>query len=368
MGSRFPYLHQRGDVFYFFWEDAQRKRREESLRTKDIEIAKRRYFARMKELEEGRLPSEMRDWPLAMAVMHWLEHRKLRVSRGTFKAERSIGRNLCKVLRSNPPLHSLADIGRIRHYQDQRLSAGTSAKTVNNEINVLAGILRLADLWHRVEPQYERLRVMKSDLADALTLEESTRLLTVAAGAHPGAVAPYAAVLAFSTGMRSGEIKGLRLGDLHQNEEHAFLYVRRATTKTNSGARRVVLDRMAVWSVEKLITRAQVLGCTLPEHYLLPTDCARHTRSNDPLHGRPAGFDPAHPQSSWEAEWQKFRLAVGIPHRRFHDLRHSYVTRAGRSRRAHGGCSGASRTPECGNGSTLHARLRTGSIQSRTAN
>lgn len=51
---------------------------------------------------------------------------------------------------------------------------------------------------------------MKSDLPDALTQEEATRLLTTAAKSCPNAVAPYAAVLAFSTGMRSGEIKGIR--------------------------------------------------------------------------------------------------------------------------------------------------------------
>ena len=140
-----------------------------------------------------------------------------------------------------------------------------------------------------------------------------------------------AAVLAFSTGMRSGEIKGIRLGDLHHESTHPSLYVRRATSKTDAGARRVALDRMAVWSVCKLVARARLLGSRSPEDYLLPTDRARHTRSSDPLHKGATGYDPGHPQTSWEKEWQKFRSAVAIDHRRFHDLRHSYVSRAAES-------------------------------------
>jgi len=81
---------------------------------------------------------------------------------------------------------------------------------VNNEMQVITSILNLAQLWTRVQPDYKPSRVMKSDLPDALTQEEATRLLTTAAKSCPNAVAPYAAVLAFSTGMRSGEIKGIR--------------------------------------------------------------------------------------------------------------------------------------------------------------
>src|ERR1035441_2808228 len=87
------------------------------------------------------------------------------------------------------------------------------------------------------------------------------------ANSIPHAVAPYAAALAFATGMRSGEIKGLRLGDLHHESAHPFLYVRRATTKTDAGARRVVLDRIAVWAARKLVARAHLLGCRSPEDY-----------------------------------------------------------------------------------------------------
>jgi len=87
------------------------------------------------------------------------------------------------------------------------------------------------------------------------------------------------------------------------------------------------LDQCAVWAFEKLVGRAHLIGSVNADDYLLPTDWARHTRSSDRLHGA-RGFDPRNHQTSWEWEWNKFRKAAGISHRRFHDLRHTYITRA----------------------------------------
>jgi len=70
-------------------------------------------------------------------------------------------------------------------------------------------ILQGAELWQRVQPRYRPLRNQRSDIAEALTPEQCTRLVTVAAQDEPFAVAPYAAVLALDSGMRSGEIKQL---------------------------------------------------------------------------------------------------------------------------------------------------------------
>jgi integrase len=136
--------------------------------------------------------------------------------------------------------------------------------------------------------------------------------------------------LAFGAGVRAGEIKRLKLRDLHHREAQPFIQIRRVTTKTDAGSRRVALDSIGVWAVEKLLARARLIGSLEPEDYLLPTDRVRHTRSGDPWHGD-AGFDPRHHQTSWEWEWDRFRKAAGISHRRFHDLRHTFVTRAAES-------------------------------------
>jgi integrase len=122
-------------------------------------------------------------------------------------------------------------------------------------------------------------------------------------------------------------MRTLQCGDLHDDETFPFLVVRRATTKTDAGARMVALGQIAVWAMQKLKRRPRSIGSSNPADYLLPTDRSRHTRISDPLHGD-SGFDPCHAQSSWEWEWNEFRDAAGISHRRFHDLRHTYITRA----------------------------------------
>jgi integrase len=84
---------------------------------------------------------------------------------------------------------------------------------------------------------------------------------------------------------------------------------------------------MARWALSRLLARAKLLGATEAEHYLLPTLLDRHTKADDPLRGG-SGYDPFHAQSSWEAEWNSLRKAAKIQHRRFHDLRHTYISRA----------------------------------------
>lgn len=321
-----PYLHQRGRIFYFFWKDELGHRREESLHTADVDTADQRYRLRMDEIAEGHRPHERGGWTLQTACDEWLKRRCLLISHGSLLSEKSIVQNLQRVFGANVRLKSLAEITQIHEYQHRRLTEGVSTKTVNNELAILIGILRAAQLWHRVR-EYKRLRTKRSDIPDALTADESKRLLQVAAASPPMAVAPYAAALAMGTGLRSGEIKKLRLGDLHEDEEFPFLVVRRATTKTDAGARRVALGKIGLWALQRLKQRALVIGSCDSTHCLLPTDRSRHTRGNDPLYGY-KGFDPHHPQSSWDWEWEKFRNEAGISHRRFHDLRHSYITTA----------------------------------------
>jgi integrase len=240
-------LHQRGDTFYCFVPDENGKRRERSLHTKDIDDAEVKYEQLKQEVRSGRIPNDLTEGTLGQVIKYWNDHRRHRVANGTLNSERSITKHFLAVWGDGAKLRSLADIGHVRHYQDVRLKARIAAKTVNNEMQVFLGILRLAQLEHRVEPQYRPLRVVKSDIPDALPREEAYRLLALARVADPNAVAPFAAVLSYGTGMRACEIRGLQIGSIQLDSLRPQVRVKRATTKTNKGARHVALDTMSVW-------------------------------------------------------------------------------------------------------------------------
>ncbi len=139
----------------------------------------------------------------------------------------------------------------------------------------------------------------------------------------------------------------MRLATL--NLEKRRITVTRKSTKTNAGARLVELNRAATKAACRLYQRAQLLGASDPNHYLLPADLSRHTNSTDPLKGG-RGFDPTRHQTSWRTSWRSLRKAAGdrvieqakkenrdlsaderdalkvFQNVRFHDLRHTFIT------------------------------------------
>jgi site-specific recombinase XerD len=299
MPPRSDGLYQRRGYHYFKWKDIDGNWHEQATRTRNYAEAR---LIRTRFLAQQVLcvvPTKRAKWTLQQAVDQRLIDRKHRITRSSLASETSIMRNLVRLLGSGTRLEKLADIDAIRKYETDRLQQGVSAKSVNNEVLVLAGVLRDAKLWRLVEPDYKPLPVKKSDIPDALTLDEAHRLLQVAKAAGEDSVAALVAVVAYATGMRSKEIKQLQLGSIRLDSARPQVQVKRATTKTNKGARFVALDSMACWALGKLMNRAHRLGAYQPEHYLLPTLLDRHTRTSDPLKGG-SGWDVTHPQSSWE--------------------------------------------------------------------
>jgi integrase len=323
------YQRQGRGPWYFKYENADGKWLARSTGTSVYNDAKQERVRFLSDAKKNRLPNDRAKWTLKVAADQYLADRRYRIKPGSYRSEACILGSLVNILGAAQMLERLADIAAIRRYQNKRLAAGIKPKSVNNEILCLSSILREAKLWWKVEDDYKKLKVDVNDEIEALTLEEQQRLLQVARSADPNAVAPFVAVLSYSTGMRHKEIRQLQLSAIQDlDTEYPIIRVRRSTTKTNAGARPVSLDSMAVWAVRKLMDRARRLGATQPNHYLLPTLLEAHSRPTDPLHGKGTGFDPEHPMSSWQKEWNTFRKAVKIEHRHFHLLRHTYATRA----------------------------------------
>ena len=191
---------------------------------------------------------------------------------------------------------------------------------------MLAAVLKNARLWAPLQELYEPLPVTKHGPGQALSPELTAKLIETAMKNDGWFVALCATVLAYATGCRSGEIKTLQLRDLMLDGERPYIHLRSETTKSRRD-REPALNELGLWAVNHLLKRAQLLGAHRPDHYLLPADLSKHTKKTDPLHGG-KGFDPVRHQTSWDSGWKSLKKAAGLKHFRFHDLRHSHITRA----------------------------------------
>jgi len=171
---------------------------------------------------------------------------------------------------------------------------------------------------------YKPLPESDGEIGQALTIEQLKKLQQTAATNDRWMVAYYAQVLAANSGMRGGEIRKTMIGAV--DLENARIYIRRKATKTNKGARVIELNPQAQAAVARLYRRAEQLGAIAPDHFLLPADLSRHVKNGDPLKGG-KGFDATRHQQSWRTSWLNLREEAGLPNIRFHDLRHTFITR-----------------------------------------
>jgi len=119
-----------------------------------------------------------------------------------------------------------------------------------------------------------------------------------------------AAVLAANTSMRGVEIKHLRRKDVDVSA--TALHIRKSK---NEGSKRILpMNEAALGAVKMMIERADELGHTDPDHYLW---CANQHHK----------LEPTKPGQKWDTAWRALRDAAGLRGLRFHDLRHTVVTR-----------------------------------------
>src|SRR4029453_9262257 len=85
--------------------------------------------------------------------------------------------------------------------------------------------------------------------------------------------------------------------------------------KTTAVSRPPVLNDACLEALRELHARAAELGFTDREHFLFV------------WHGRDKKLDPNRPMTSWRSAWRSLREAAGLAHVRFHDGRHTALTR-----------------------------------------
>lgn len=86
-------------------------------------------------------------------------------------------------------------------------------------------------------------------------------------------------------------------------------------SKTPAGWRDPSLNDTCLEALGELHGRARRLGFAERDHFLFP------------WHGQHRKLDPTRPMTSWRSAWRSLRKAAGLPHVRFHDGRHTALTR-----------------------------------------
>ena len=260
-------------------------------------------------LEQGKAPSDAGRKRFDAVADEYIQHRTATVADGTLQIEKGRLKPLKRFLQNA----RLKDITArtIRSYQAAR-AAEVSNRTVNLETKLLRGILKVEGQWKRLEDDYKRLDESSESPGRALTPEQAFRLFSTAESNEDWLVAYQSSIVANDTGMRSVEVKNLKLGDL--DTEHRKITIRRS--KGNCGAgRTVILTNDALNAVLKLQERARNLNATEAGDYLLPF----RVRNG-------VGYDPKRPVKSWRTAWRKLTKAAGLPGFRYHDLRHTFIT------------------------------------------
>jgi integrase len=214
--------------------------------------------------------------------------------------------------------HRLADLrpADVDRYLREKREAGAASLTVNHHRTVLSTALAQAEKRELVRRNVARLsepeRVPHEEVA-YLAPDQVQVLMDVVRG-HP---LEALVIVAVNTGLRQGELLGLRWEDV--DLDSATLQVRRALqrvdkewrfvdTKTGRSRRAVTLPALAVAAL-----RAHRLRQSLRR---LPTseDLVFTSRTGRPLSG-----------TSVTHTFQAILQRAGLPRLRFHDLRHTHV-------------------------------------------
>jgi len=270
-----------------------------SLGTRDWREAQSKEKEKIAEAQRGQLTVTGQSFgrlAFTEALDRYLVDRSVHVSPRSRRSESDHAKPLRQSF--GPILVSRISTEAILAYIRQRKGKGISNVTINMEIGILRRVLKRAKRWSLVADEIPRLPERR-DIGRALSLEEKTRLLKMAALKPEWDTARAAAILALNTTMRGCELKGLRWQDVDFMER--TVTIRRS--KTEAGERVIPLNGDAWGAILALRAKAQKLfGESLePVWYLFP-----HAEG----YSKP---DPTKSMSGWRNAWRSLTRAVSCP-------------------------------------------------------
>ena len=194
-----------------------------------------------------------------------------------------------------------------------------SHSRINHELNVLAQMLRACKLWEKIRPHYFPLGLKSWSPREILSEEQEEDLFTKVAGYPEAELAYCVAAITNNTTASGIELRCLKLKDvlIRSAGEISEISIPPEACKNNYRPRKIALNEVAKWAVDRVRKRAEKLGSIKPEHYLFP------------IRVKPNEYDPNRPASRWflRCSWNHLRDISGFHQLRPHDLRHHAITR-----------------------------------------
>jgi integrase len=246
------------------------------------------------------------------------------VRESTYSRDKYLVTNHVKPTLGRVKLKNLSAMHLQRLYREKQ-DAGLSASTVQKIHHILHKALAQAVRWNLLarnpSDAVKAPRCTPKEM-HPLSADEARRLLEVAYGNRLEAL--Y--VLAVSTGMRRGELLGLKWTDV--DLENGRLSIRRALTRTDNGKYVALTEPKTKGSrrTVKLIQRAVEALRSHLERQLGEIGEAGDLYDDQGLVFTTETGTTINPSNLRQRSLAPLLTKAGLPHIRFHDLRHTCVT------------------------------------------
>ncbi len=213
--------------------------------------------------------------------------------------------------------------GEIAAYQQKRVSAGLSARTVNYEVGCIRGILKRYRLWAQIADGVKPVRGTR-EIGRAISHADEDRILKAAVKNASPAVYPLT-IVSIDTGLRASEVRALRRGDIKLTYKNGtvvegYLVVPKSKTEAGKG-RMVPLTQRVCGVLSMWLDR---FGKQLPSSYVFPKHRVAYPKKTGEatIHD----VDCSQPIGEWKTAWRRILKDAGVKYR-WHDLRHTFISR-----------------------------------------
>ncbi len=300
-----------GNRWRISYQDADGKRRLETFATqKEAKAALHRRNAESEAIRTGAAPRPPEPHAFGELCDYWLEHRT--PLKRNQKDDRSIIRRHLRPAFA-ALLVSEVSVQRVDRYVKSKRDL--SKKTVSNHLTLLVSMLNLAvELeWLASAPRIRKPKTVEHDYRWLRSAEECGALLDAAREETEGVMELYAT--AIYTGMRAGELLGLRWDDI--DFERRLITVRRSYEKPTKSAR---IRHVPILDPLVPVLRAWRLRC--PSEVVFPGETGR------PQSASARVLQEKLKRSLTRAGLLKSKEHSDAPHARltFHDLRHTFAS------------------------------------------